>query len=337
LGSVLQESGYATGGFSANPYWFTREYGFARGFHRFEDFFNTPGDVLARTTFGRAVEKMVLPRVGYVDIPGRKSAEFQNARLLEWLDAIDGRNFFAFVNYFDVHDPYLPDEPYRSRFADHQVGGVINWRIGGVDPRLGPDVIADEMAAYDGAVTYVDEQIGILLDSLRVRGVLDNTVVVITSDHGEEFGEHGLVLHGHGLNVQSIRVPLIIRGPGVAAGRRVREPVSNAALASSVMALTTGERVFPMTPLVDPHAMVFDPPVSELVRKPWGSDRFPAFHGAMQSVVAGDWHYIRHETFDPQLYDLSMDPAEQHDRSRDPSLREAVARMDRLINDAGSP
>jgi arylsulfatase A-like enzyme len=62
LGQELQDRGYATAGFSSNPYWFTREYGFARGFHHFDDFFDTPADAAVRTTFGRAVERLVLPR-----------------------------------------------------------------------------------------------------------------------------------------------------------------------------------------------------------------------------------------------------------------------------------
>lgn len=337
LGAVLQERGYATAGFSSNPYWFTREYGFARGFHRFEDFFNTPGDVVFRTTFGRALERLVLPRIGYLDIPGRKDADMVNPRLLRWIDRSRDRPFFAFVNYFDIHDPYLPPEPYRSRFAGKPVGGRINWRITGIDPRLSEAVIQDEVAAYDGAITYVDEQIGALLDALEARGELENTLVVITSDHGEEFGEHGLVLHGHGLHVQSIHVPLIIRGPGVPAGQRITTPVSNAAVPSTVMALTTGESTFPMDPLVGHYARRRYPPIGELVRKPWGSERHPTFHGAMQSVVDGSLHYIRHETFGVQLYDLSADPAEQQDLAEEPEYDATLERLDSIIQDAMHP
>lgn len=332
LGEVLQDRGYATAGLSSNPYWFTREYGFARGFHRFEDFFNNPADAVFRTTFGRAVEKFVLPRVGYLDVPGRKRADSVNRRLLRWLDSVDGRPFFAFVNYFDVHDPYMPPEPYRSRYAGKPVGGTINWRITGMDPRLEPAVIQDEMDAYDGAISYLDGQIGALLDSLEARGVLENTFVVITSDHGEEFGEHGLLLHGHGLHVQSVHVPLILRGPGVPAGLRVSDPVSNAALPSTVMALTGLESSFPLAPLVGPAPA--EPPVTELVKKPWGSDRFPAFHGAMQAVVDGPWHYIRHDVFGVELYDLASDPAEQHDLAADPAHAELLDRLDRSLEAA---
>jgi arylsulfatase A-like enzyme len=333
LGEALQARGYVTAGFSSNPYWFTAEYGFARGFHRFEDFFNTPADAAIRTVFGRAVERLVLPRIGYLDVPGRKRADFVNRRVLRWLDASEGRPFFAFVNYFDVHDPYLPPEPFRSRYAGRPVGGIINWRVTGLDPQLPDSVIADEMDAYDGALTYLDTQVGALLDSLAARGQLDNTIVVITSDHGEEFGEHGFVLHGHALHVQSLHVPLIIRGPGVTPGVRVSSPVSNAAIPSTLMGLAFGAGGFPWTPLLG-GSEHFDPPISELVQKPWGSERFPAFHGAMQSVADGPWHYIRHQVFDPELYDLDTDPAETTDLVDRPEVAEARSRLDARLDDS---
>ena len=334
LGEKLQERGYATAGFSANPYWFTREYGFARGFHRFEDFFGNAADAAIRTTFGRAIEQLVLPRVGYLQIPGRKSAEFQNRRLLRWLDDTQSRPFFAFVNYFDVHDPYLPPEPYRHRFSSKPVGGLINWRITGLDPHLTEDEIAGEVDAYDGAITYIDEQIGALLDELDERGILENTVVIVTSDHGEEFGEHGLLLHGHGLHAQSIHVPLIVVGPGVQSDVRVPDPVSNAAIPSTVMHLIQGDAVFPMEPLIGSHGPREDIPMAELVQKPWGSDRFPAYHGAMQAVIKGPWHLIRHDIFGPELYHLDQDPAEQSDLADEPEQAARVRQMDALLDAA---
>jgi arylsulfatase A-like enzyme len=340
LGSVLQQRGYVTSGYSANPFWFTREYGFARGFHRFEDFFDSWADALARTGYGRAIEQAVLPRLGYLDIPGRKSAEFMNRRFLRWMDRRPERPFFAFINYFDVHDPYLPPDEDRTRFSGKDVGGIINWRINGIDPDLDAAVLADEMAAYDGAITYVDRQIGALLDDLEARGVLDNTIVIITSDHGEEFGEHGgLVLHGHSLYSQATHVPLVIRGPGVPSGVRITESVTNAAVPSTVAALALDDAPFPLSPLVG-GGETFDAPVTELTQKPWGSERHPTYYGTMQSVVEASWHLIRHETFGLDLYDLDADPAEQNDRAADAAqagrLEHMTALLDSLSTGGGS-
>ena len=335
LGGALQEQGYVTAGFSSNPFWFTREHGFGQGFLVFDDYFHSPVDAFMRTALGRAFEQLVLPRLGFLDIPARKRADFVNRRVLSWIDGREDRPFFAFVNYFDIHDPYLPPEPYRSRFAGRDVGGVVNWRLNGLDPQLEPSVIQDEMDAYDGAITYVDEQIGALLDELDARGVLENTVVVVTSDHGEEFGEHGHMLHGHSLYRQSIHVPLIWWGPGrVPRGVRVPYAVSNAAVPSTVMDLVAGEpEAFPwrplMTNLADDAGLA--PALAGLVLKPWGPESFPTYHGAMESIVEGRWHYVRHEVFEPELYDLEVDFEEESNLAGGPEYRAILDSLDRRI------
>lgn len=337
LGGALQERGYVTAGFSANPFWFTEEHGFGRGFLEFDGYFHSLWDAFHRTAFGRAVEQMILPRLGYLDIPARKQADFVNGRVLDWIDDRGDRPFFGFVNYFDIHDPYLPPEPYRSRFAGKPVGGIINWRINGLDPQLEPSVIQDEMDAYDGAITYVDEQIGLLVDALEDRGVLDNTILVVTSDHGEEFGEHGHVLHGHSLYRQSIHVPLVLWNPDrIPGGVRISTPVSNAATPSTVMDLVTGERgPFPWPSLMTAEGDSVDstPALAELVLKPWGPESFPTFHGAMQSIADGRWHYIRHEVFGPELYDVEADPEEQDDLAGVAAYQETVQELDRRIDE----
>jgi arylsulfatase A-like enzyme len=288
-----------------------------------------------RTALGRAVEQMILPRLGYLDIPGRKRADFVNERVLSWIDDRGERPFFAFVNYFDVHDPYLPPEPYRSRFAGKPVGGIVNWRLNGLDPQLDESIVQDELDAYDGAITYVDEQIGVLLDALRDRGVLDNTVVVVTSDHGEEFDEHGHMLHGHSLYRQSIHVPLILWGPGVPSDVRVSASVSNAATASTLMELVGGPvGLFPGASLLSNDADLSEvaPALTGLVVKPWGPESFPTFHGAMQAIVDGRWHYVRHDVFDAELYDLETDFDESENLAGRPGHAAVVDSLDQRID-----
>jgi arylsulfatase A-like enzyme len=335
LGDALQDRGYVTAGFSSNPFWFTREHGFGRGFLVFDDYFHSAVDSFMRTALGRAVEQMILPRLGYLDIPGRKRADFVNERVLSWIDDRGERPFFAFVNYFDVHDPYLPPEPYRSRFAGKPVGGIVNWRLNGLDPQLDESIVQDELDAYDGAITYVDEQIGVLLDALRDRGVLDNTVVVVTSDHGEEFDEHGHMLHGHSLYRQSIHVPLILWGPGVPSDVRVSASVSNAATASTLMEIVGGPvGLFPGASLLsnDTDLSEVAPALTGLVVKPWGPESFPTFHGAMQAIVDGRWHYVRHDVFDAELYDLETDFDESENLAGRPGHAAVVDSLDQRID-----
>src|SRR6185503_20396940 len=117
LPEILQMRGYRTGAFSGNTYWFSREHGFGRGFLHFEDFFHSLADMALRTAYGRLVSRKVLWRIGYEDIPARKHADVTNAAVLRWIARDTSRPFFVMINYMDVHDPYLPPQPYRNRFA----------------------------------------------------------------------------------------------------------------------------------------------------------------------------------------------------------------------------
>ena len=122
---------------------------------------------------------------------------------LRWLEQDKGQPFFAWVHLYDPHSPYEPPEPYRSQFA-----------------RRGP------AGLYDGEIAYVDAMVGKLVEALRARKVLDDTLIVVTSDHGEHFGEHHMLEHKFSLYEPLLHVPLIVRAPGrVAAHLRIRTPV----------------------------------------------------------------------------------------------------------------
>lgn len=152
----------------------------------------------------------------------------------DWLDARDERRpFFVYLHLLDVHWPYpVPDE-YASRFASPEDA----TRFRGGDSRALRDAINDGEVPfgkrdrdalrdlYDGALSYVDEQLGQLLGALADRGLRDSTVVSVMSDHGEEFGERGRIGHGHGLSEGLLRVPWILHVPG-RAPRRHAAPVS---------------------------------------------------------------------------------------------------------------
>ena len=136
----------------------------------------------------------------YAEIPADEAVR----RFERWLDrrgarAGGERPFFAWLHLFDPHQPYAPPPPFDRRFAG--------------DP-------------YRGEIAFVDSQVGVLLDGLQERGLRDGTAVVVTSDHGEAFGEHGE--EGHGLLAydETLHVPLIVDAPGLAAGRVVDERVS---------------------------------------------------------------------------------------------------------------
>src|SRR5262249_3466064 len=139
--------------------------------------------------------------------------------------------FFAFLNYFDAHGPYLPPPPFNRKFGD-----------GGPQPDLmvrrtwSPQEIQRSIDAYDGALSYLDEQLGILLDKLKNQHLLENTLIVVTSDHGEQFGEHGLFDHANSLYRPLLHVPLVISyPPRVPASIRISHPVTLVNLPSTIL------------------------------------------------------------------------------------------------------
>jgi arylsulfatase A-like enzyme len=175
-----------------------------------------------------------------------RRAEKTTDAALAWLDQAEGeRPFFLLVHYFDPHAVYDPPQPFRRRFAapadreneDFVFGTrehMMALRAGQLSLR--PDVVARAEALYDGEVAYTDSHVGRLLAGLASRELDASTVVVLTSDHGEEFLEHGGFEHGHTLYGELTDVPLIVRAAGVAAAR-VPQSVGHVDVAPTVLEL----------------------------------------------------------------------------------------------------
>ena len=334
LPELLQPRGYRTAAFSGNTFWFTREHGFGQGFLHFDDFFHSFADMALRTAYGRVVARQILWRIGSRDIPARKHATTTNQRVLRWLEDETSHPFFVTINYMDVHDPYLPPQPYRNRFATKpDPGGLLNWELH-VPETLTPQEVQSELAAYDGSIAYVDDQIDALVAAIRTRHSDRDLLVIITSDHGEEFGEHGGFLHGGHLYREAIHVPLVVWQPGrVPAGARISQPVSNAAIPATVLDLVGASgppvMVSSLRPLwTDPASATDWPwPLIEMKRRPWESRRAPVHSGSLRSLVSPELHYIDHETQGPQLFDWVTDPREATDLVKRPEMRSEIERF----------
>jgi arylsulfatase A-like enzyme len=262
---------------------------------------------------------------------GRKTAAIINRDFLDWLSQKEkGRPFFVFLNYFDVHSPYLVPDGYEPRFGrraktPEELALLQGWenRPKQNVPEREATLVSD---AYDDCIGYLDDQIGALIDELENRRLLDNTLVVITSDHGEELGEHGLFGHGRSLYSQELHVPLIVLAPGSsAAGRFVGEPVSLRDLPATVVDLlgSTRNSPFPGNSLAcylssrsGPAGSPSSPAFSEVALRDKVSKnltRAPAWRGPMQSVAAEQTACIVNADGRAELYDIINDPAEFHD------------------------
>ncbi len=167
--------------------------------------------------------------VTHVYLPETRAEEVTN-RAIRFLRAMGDREFFLFVHYYDPHWHYDPPAPYDETFDpsyDGDASGVW-WDFkehdrDSIDPR---DLHHIE-ALYDGEILYTDRHVERLMRSMKELDIFDKVLIVVTSDHGEEFLEHGSWEHQKTLYEEQLRVPLIIKFPGgEGAGRRVKEQVS---------------------------------------------------------------------------------------------------------------
>ena len=166
----------------------------------------------------------------------RRATDVAN-RAIDIIDRFGDRPFFLFLHFYDPHWHYDPPQDVRPLFAK-PYSGAITGRWGDFSSRSAASVSRADLdhllALYDGEIRYTDNEVGRVFDHMAARGALRNTLVVVTSDHGEEFLEHGSWEHQKTLYEEVIRVPLIVRGPGVAV-RREPAPVSLLDVAPTIL------------------------------------------------------------------------------------------------------
>jgi arylsulfatase A-like enzyme/uncharacterized membrane protein YbhN (UPF0104 family) len=208
LPEALKEAGYRTAGYATNfnvaPY-FNFHQGFDEYFYLEPEFVLGADDASAKLLLmqfvrqrieqTRASKGQVLPGTAYQD------AETVNAALLRWIDQSPPSPWFLFVGYMDPHDPYFA-HPYDG-------SGYARAAHQHPDPSE-----ADTLSAlYDGEISYWDAELGKLIDGLQARGLYDELTIVVTSDHGEEFHEHGGFWHGTTLYDEQVRIPFLVKLP----------------------------------------------------------------------------------------------------------------------------
>jgi len=330
LAERFSERGYVTGGFVANFRYTSHEYGLSRGFQIYRDYAVTPSEVVGATMLGRrAISVWNRVEHDYI-LPGRKDGNRVVDEFLAFEQARGDRPYFAFLNLFDPHEPYAPAAPYDRLFLAEEP----KTRAIEVGTHLDTAAIRDLRDAYDGSLAATDAAVGRLLDALRARGELDRTIVVVTSDHGEEFGGHGHMSHGNGLHMQALHVPLIIRWPdgGVPKQVVVPAPVSLRDLPATILELAgdTAAGAFPgvsLAPLWSGQQIPTSPIVSELFWVANQPEWYPVAAGNMHSLVRSGFHYIAGTGKATELYNVIADPLERRDLSRDSAYADTVRAM----------
>jgi arylsulfatase A-like enzyme len=289
LGEYFSARGYATGAFSANPSWVTPEY-MGRGFLRFDVY--SAEDILRRSTLGRKLNR-VLRSLRYADGGRAKPAAEVNADFLAMLDDYPERPFFAYLCYMDANAAI-----YARKFNTY-------FR------KRAP--MAEVVESYDEGLRRLDASIGALLGELERRGALENTIVVITSDHGESFpgvgDDHQPAGHGSSLYPEQVRVPLFVVAPGIAPGGTIRDTVSIRAIASTITRLTgNSDAPFPGPSLPLAPGTTDDTTPHALALLRYGN-------ADARSVASDRWYYIVTDASTApreEVYDLVADPTAQH-------------------------
>jgi arylsulfatase A-like enzyme len=242
LGDILSAQGYRTFGVLPDPH-LSSGRGFHRGFQDYVELWKIP---------------YLYPEWDWLECLGRnvlfgrdKKTLYTNRVIQRWLrKSAGGRDpFYVFVNYKTVHNRYQPPFAYRRRFGVSPRPGVDMKKVkyysrNGGYSYMGNkfDVSEDEFAIltswYAGAVAYLDHRIGQMIDHLKATGEYENTLIIVTADHGEHFGEHHLAYHLFSLYEPLLRVPLIMSWPaGLPRGHRVSSMVSLTDLLPTVLDL----------------------------------------------------------------------------------------------------
>jgi arylsulfatase A-like enzyme len=344
IGDALQASGYRTGAFSANYSLFGRINGFGRGFHHFEDYNQSLLTMASSTLYGSVIEYYVLHRIFYMQYRlERIRAPEINQSLLNWIDHENNKPFFAFLNYYDVHLPYVPPQPYRSKFSQSEIpGGLMNtdWGQDQIYINLTPDQLQGEIDAYDGAIAYVDNSINQLMAELDDRNLLSNTLIIILSDHGEMFGEHSLFEHSNSLYREVIHVPMIFWMPGrIPANIRIEQPVSITALPATIQGLIDfeGSLLFPgpelsklwNKPGLDPN---WPAPVAEAEKLNWVPPQHLTSRGGMRAIINPQYKYIESDFLGVELFDWIYDPGELNNIAEDPTMQSVLIQEQSYLN-----
>jgi arylsulfatase A-like enzyme len=331
LAEILRSGGYETAGFNANPYFGIVPWGVGRGFDTYVDSTSSMGYSLDVTRIGRELVEHYSEEWFHRSRFNQFTAHQLNEHVYDWFDHRSDRPFFLFLNYNDAHQPYEVPSPYNHLYG-HASKGAKHLLHTAYPARfyLPPGEREGVLAAYDNSLSYIDSQVGELLRFLERSPEWSNTYVIITSDHGEGFGEHDTYSHGWNLYREVLHVPLIIAGPGIPAGVRVTDiaktrqifetALEMAGVKGAILRRTSLRRLWAPG---DVPNILDEPTLSEHVDK----TPLPAIRG-MISITTREWQLIYRPGYRRnELYHWPTDPSEQQNLANLPENQALVEQL----------
>jgi arylsulfatase A-like enzyme len=293
IASALRAAGWRTIAFSENPF-VSEAHGFAREFGEFE------------------AAPPLREESGLHD-RARRDTRATIERSLEWIDREPARPFFLYLHLLPPHAPYDPPEPFAGKFQDPTYRGRFD---GSMEPVIdvmlargnaNQDDLRNLRLAYLENLAYADEQLGRLHAGLSERGLLGRTLLIVSSDHGEAFGEHGQVFHGSNLYDEQLHVPLLVRFPEHlrVPPRVVPENVELADLVPTILD-AAGQ-----PPLEDGGQSLLRVALGEEPARDTARAWLTLRSKLSSSYTKGDFKLILHPTTgERELFDLAADPGE---------------------------
>jgi len=275
------------------------KFGYAQGFSFYDDDFELGKDTAPKShLYGIRLDK------GF-----DRRADDTTQRAINWLkkQRHPARPFFLFIHYWDPHDPYVPPEPFLSQFAPD---------------KNHPTQLEKMIGRYDAEIAFADQEMGRLFEALQQMGIEEDTIVVITSDHGEGLMQHGCRTHGHNIYEEAVRIPLLFRWPNrIPQGRVFSAPVELVDLAPTILDLVAikpdggsfqGQSLAAVlrgeTRLVDTGRPVY---LHRQHYKGFLSKGGIWIQGEKFGILSGTWKYIDGQGKEPkELLDLAVDPQE---------------------------
>jgi arylsulfatase A-like enzyme/TolA-binding protein len=294
LAEVLKKNGYTTAAFISAPTMLPYELGFGQGFDLYDDY--TVTFDIHFNLFRKNERKLTNN-----DHPINPLTHWM---VTNWLERNHKKSFFIFLHYWDPHYEYEPPPPYNRMFnPDYK--GEITGNVEGVKLGMDEEDFNHIVSLYDGEIRYTDEYVGLFLQKLKELNLLDKTLIILTSDHGEEFLEHGGSMHGKTLYDELIHVPLIIRYPSlIPKGEVISAQVRTVDIMPTILALLG----ISIKEKIDGLSLL------PLIQKEKRNKReaFSETYPCLKSLRTEELKFINNlKKEEKEFYDLSKDPKEK--------------------------
>ena len=324
LAELFASNGYKTGAVVSNCGALNRAFGLDQGFQLYDATKNI-GDILRSYPFRPLVHLFChITNVYPKYINSRRASDDITKETSRALEKLLPSPFFLFINYMDAHDPYRPPRPFDGYFLDTNWAQIYRLKqyflhvIGKTDDAAWN---AYHLSQYDGEISFLDYNLGKLFRKLKELNVYDSSLIVITSDHGELFGEHGFRFHGNPMYEGVLKVPLIIKFPFNQKIGQEKKKITLPDIYSTILSICR-------LPVPD-----------DISGKSFGSNAVPVVAefnnyslGEHRVLYDEPYKYMKYEQKrSPELYDLKKDPSEQVNLSE--NLPAITRGMDRQLKE----